>query len=176
MSSKYVSAWIEVSNFGNAARVQQPALLPFLPLLATQILLNNLLYDLSEIGIPFDTIDTADLARPQRWNMRAHHPICRRHGAAVLGLRRADLPHSPRGIPSRRTGVRTAWFLRSIATQSGRLRDPHPRPSWQSPPDRRLLLSAFFALAIALAVPFTIAGDGSPSASPVLSFSPRLAQ
>ena len=30
--------------------------LPFLPMLPTQILLNNLLYDLSEIGIPFDTV------------------------------------------------------------------------------------------------------------------------
>jgi Mg2+-importing ATPase len=59
------------SNFGNMLSMAAASLfLPFLPLLATQILLNNLLYDLSEIGIPFDTIDTADLARPQRWNMR----------------------------------------------------------------------------------------------------------
>ncbi len=58
------------SNFGNMLSMAVASLfLPFLPLLATQILLNNLLYDLSEVGIPFDTVDAADLTRPQRWDM-----------------------------------------------------------------------------------------------------------
>ena len=45
--------------------------LPFLPMLPTQILLNNLLYDLSEIGIPFDGVRPGGYARPQVWDMRA---------------------------------------------------------------------------------------------------------
>ena len=44
---------------------------PFLPLLPVQILLNNLLYDMSEIGIPFDRVDDQDLSRPQAWDMGA---------------------------------------------------------------------------------------------------------
>jgi len=36
-----------------------------------QILLNNLIYDLSEIGIPFDDADAEDLACPKAWDMRA---------------------------------------------------------------------------------------------------------
>ena len=43
--------------------------LPFPPLLPLQILLNNLLYDLSEIGIPFDDVDDEDVASPHSWNM-----------------------------------------------------------------------------------------------------------
>ncbi|MBV1799496.1 magnesium-translocating P-type ATPase [Siccirubricoccus sp. G192] len=60
------------SNFGNMLSMAVASLaLPFLPLLPAQILLNNLLYDLSEIGIPFDAVDPADLARPHGWDMAA---------------------------------------------------------------------------------------------------------
>src|SRR4029079_15637935 len=49
------------SNFGNMLSVALSSLvLPFLPLLPLQILLNNFLYDLSEIGIPFDRVDHRD--------------------------------------------------------------------------------------------------------------------
>ena len=39
-------------------------------MLPTQILLNNLLYDFSEIGVPFDNVDAEALRRPARWDMR----------------------------------------------------------------------------------------------------------
>ncbi|TCQ11146.1 hypothetical protein [Sphingomonas sp. PP-CC-3A-396] len=45
--------------------------LPFLPMLPTHILLNNLLYDVSEIGIPFDGVRAEAVARPQVRSMPA---------------------------------------------------------------------------------------------------------
>ena len=58
------------SNFGNMFSMAGAALaLPFLPMLPGQILLNNFLYDLSEIAIPMDAVDAQDLARPRRWDM-----------------------------------------------------------------------------------------------------------
>lgn len=58
------------SNFGNMLSMALASIvLPFLPLLPLQILLNNLIYDLSEIGIPFDEVDHEDVARPETWNM-----------------------------------------------------------------------------------------------------------
>jgi len=42
--------------------------LPFLPMLPLQLLVQNLLYDISQIAIPFDNVDTELLAKPQRWN------------------------------------------------------------------------------------------------------------
>ncbi|MBR0733277.1 magnesium-translocating P-type ATPase [Bradyrhizobium japonicum] len=58
------------SNFGNMLSMALASIvLPFLPLLPLQILLNNLIYDLSEIGIPFDEVDREDVARPEAWNM-----------------------------------------------------------------------------------------------------------
>jgi len=59
------------SNFGNMFSMAGAALfLPFLPMLPTQVLLNNLFYDVSEAGVPFDNVDAEALRRPVRWNIR----------------------------------------------------------------------------------------------------------
>ena len=56
------------SNFGNVFSVlAASAFLPFLPMIALQLLVQNLLYDVSQIAIPFDNVDAEFLARPQNW-------------------------------------------------------------------------------------------------------------
>ena len=56
------------SNFGNMFSVLgASALLPFLPMQPVQILLNNLLYDFSQTGIPFDHVDKEYLTKPRKW-------------------------------------------------------------------------------------------------------------
>lgn len=88
------------SNFGNMLSMAPASvMLPFLPLLPLQILRNNLIYDLSEIGIPFDRADEDDLARPQPWDI-----------GSVL---RFTLVMGP--LPTE--VFRTAWFVESIVTQ-----------------------------------------------------------
>ncbi len=58
------------SNFGNMFSMAGATLfLPFLPMLPVQILLNNLLYDVSEIPIPLDSVDEEYLTQPRHWNM-----------------------------------------------------------------------------------------------------------
>ncbi|MGD9656861.1 MAG: magnesium-translocating P-type ATPase [Methylocystis sp.] len=58
------------SNFGNMFSMAAASLLlPFLPMLPTQILLNNILYDLSELAIPLDDVDVEDVRRPQVLDM-----------------------------------------------------------------------------------------------------------
>jgi Mg2+-importing ATPase len=58
------------SNFGNMFSVVGAAIfLPFLPMASIQILVNNLLYDFSQIGIPTDKVDDEYLTRPRRWNI-----------------------------------------------------------------------------------------------------------
>lgn len=57
------------SNFGNVFSVLIASIfLPFLPMLPLQILVQNLLYDMSQIAIPFDNVDEELLQKPQRWN------------------------------------------------------------------------------------------------------------
>ena len=58
------------SNFGNMSSMAAASLLlSFLPMLPTQILLNNFLYDVSQISIPSDNVDPALLHRPKRWRI-----------------------------------------------------------------------------------------------------------
>jgi Mg2+-importing ATPase len=59
------------SNFGNMFSMAGASIfLPFLPMLPTQILLNNFLYDAAQITIPSDNVDPQYLRGPQRWDMR----------------------------------------------------------------------------------------------------------
>ncbi|GAC1421142.1 MAG: magnesium-translocating P-type ATPase [Flavisolibacter sp.] len=56
------------SNFGNMfSMLGASAILPFLPMLPIQILIQNLLYDISQISIPWDTMDKDYLEKPRKW-------------------------------------------------------------------------------------------------------------
>ena len=148
------------SNFGNMLSMAVASLfLPFLPMLATQILLNNLLYDLSEIGIPFDSVKAADIAEPQHWRLR---DIVR--FAAVMGPLSSVFDLATFGVLmwAFRTGpevFRTSWFLESIATQTlvVFLIRTRGRP-WRDAPNPLLTVSTLGALAAALIIPFSPLG------------------
>jgi Mg2+-importing ATPase len=106
------------SNFGNMLSMALASIvLPFLPLLPLQILLNNLIYDLSEIGIPFDEVDREDVARPEAWDMTDILRFTIIMGvisslfdavtfAVLLKLFRTDAAM-----------FQTGWFVESIMTQ-----------------------------------------------------------
>ncbi len=57
------------SNFGNVFSVLvASAFLPFLPMLPLHLLVQNLIYDVSQVAIPFDNVDEEQLSKPQHWN------------------------------------------------------------------------------------------------------------
>ncbi|MFA1646590.1 MAG: magnesium-translocating P-type ATPase, partial [Enterobacteriaceae bacterium] len=57
------------SNFGNVFSVLvASAFLPFLPMLPLHLLIQNLMYDVSQVAIPFDNVDEEQIRKPQRWN------------------------------------------------------------------------------------------------------------
>ena len=59
------------SNFGNMFSMPVATLMvPFLPMLPVQILLNNFLYDLSQIAIPTDNVDQESIKNPKRWDVK----------------------------------------------------------------------------------------------------------
>ena len=107
------------SNLGNMFSMAGAALfLPFLPMLPTQVLLNNLLYDLSEVGVPFDNVDREALRRPARWDIKFIERFM-----LVLGpvsslfdflTFYALITLFGAGEPMFQTG----WFIESLATQS----------------------------------------------------------
>jgi Mg2+-importing ATPase len=94
--------------------------LPFLPMLPTQILLNNFLYDVSQISIPTDNVDAALLHRPKRWHigfirqfMTIIGPISSIYDFLTFGLLFWVFHASAN--PSL---FRTGWFVESLATQT----------------------------------------------------------
>jgi Mg2+-importing ATPase len=148
------------SNFGNMLSMAAASLfLPFLPMLPTQILLNNLLYDISEIGIPFDNVRPEAVAHPQVWDMKRLIRF-----AAIMGglsslfdaLTFVGLLGLFHVAPEE---FRTAWFLESMATQILVIFiiRTNGRP-WADRPQRWLALSSLAALALALAIPFSPLG------------------
>jgi Mg2+-importing ATPase len=148
------------SNFGNMLSMAVASIiLPFLPMLPTQILLNNLLYDLSEIGIPFDGVRREATASPQVWNMRGLLWF-----AAVMGplsslfdaLTFTALLFWFHVTPGE---FQTAWFLESMATQILVIFIVRTNgPPWGDRPSLALVASSLIALAFALAIPFTPIG------------------
>jgi Mg2+-importing ATPase len=58
------------SNFGNMfSMTGSSLLLPFLPMSALQVLVNNLLYDFSQLGIPYDNVDEEFMLKPRKWDI-----------------------------------------------------------------------------------------------------------
>jgi Mg2+-importing ATPase len=148
------------SNFGNMLSMAVASLfLPFLPMLPTQILLNNLLYDFSEVGIPFDTVRPEATAQPQVWNMRALMRF-----AGVMGplssafdlLTFAGLLLIFHAAPAE---FRTVWFLESMATQILVIFiiRTNGRP-WSNRPHPALTVSSLVALSVAMILPFSPIG------------------
>ena len=141
------------SNFGNMFSMAGASLfLPFLPMLPTQILLNNFLYDSSQISIPGDNVDPALLTRPKRWQinfirqfMMIIGPISSVYDFLTFGVLLFGF-HGASNAPL----FRTAWFVESLATQTLVVFVIRTAGNpFQSRPGRALLLSVLAVAAIA---------------------------
>ncbi len=159
------------SNFGNMLSMAAASLfLPFLPMLPTQILLNNLLYDVSEIGIPFDGVRPEAVARPQVWSM----PALIRFAAVMGPLSSAFDLLTFAGLSLvfhvAAPEFHTAWFLESMATQILVIFviRTNGRP-WADLPQPALALSSLGALLVAMVLPFTRIGGWFGFVAPPLA-------
>jgi Mg2+-importing ATPase len=109
------------SNFGNMFSMAAASLfLPFLPMLPTQILLNNFLYDTSQVAVPGDNVDPAIVHKPKRWQisfirqfMTIIGPISSIYDFLTFGVL-LWLFHASTNAPLFRTG----WFVESLITQT----------------------------------------------------------
>jgi Mg2+-importing ATPase len=155
------------SNFGNVLSMAAASLfLPFLPMLPTQILLNNLLYDVGQLTIPTDNVDETYLEKPQRWDISLI-----RNFMVFIGpisslfdfLTFFTLLHF---FHSSEAQFHTGWFVESLATQTLVLfvirTSKNP---FRSRPSRPLVATCVAVVAVGLYLPF------SPLAG-VLGFTP----
>jgi len=146
------------SNFGNMFSAAGASLfLPFLPMLPSQVLLNNLLYDAGEMTIPTDNVDLQLLRKPAHWDMRyidrfmlLFGPISSIFDFATFGVMLWLLHAGP-------TLFRTVWFVESLMTQClviFVIRTRHV-PFYTSRPSRPLMLTTAACIAIAVALPYS---------------------
>jgi Mg2+-importing ATPase len=106
------------SNFGNMFSMAGAALfLPFLPMLPLQILLNNLLYDISEIPIPMDSVDPETLTHPRRWDMSFIRTFMLCLGPVSSIFDFLTFYVLLRVLHANETLFHTGWFIESLATQ-----------------------------------------------------------
>ena len=157
---KYISITTS-ANFGNMVSMAIAApLLPFLPLVAKQILLNNFLSDVPSMAISTDRVDPERVTHPQRWDIAQ----VRRY-MIVFGLVSSifDLLTFAALLLLFRAGeatFQTTWFVVSLLTELGVVLILRTRgPAWRSRPSALLLWTTVAATAFALAVPFF--GPGS---------------
>jgi len=149
------------SNFGNMFSAAGAAIfLPFLPMLPIQILLNNFLYDLSQVTIPVDNVDSEWLQKPRHWNLDFIKRFMYFFGP-VSSMFDFLTFFTLYGLFSATEGVfQTAWFIESLATQVLVIHFIRTRkvPFAQSRASKYLLISTFACVIIGWVIPFTAAG------------------
>lgn len=149
------------SNFGNMFSMAGSVIfLPFLPMLPTQILLNNVLYDLSEITIPFDSVDTDDTKHPRVMDMTLIRNFMLTIGPVsslfdfltfyvMLAVFNAD-----------ERLFQTGWFIESLCTQVLVIFVIRTRGKfWRSKPHPWLVTTSILVVCIAAFLPFTVLGE-----------------
>jgi P-type Mg2+ transporter len=146
------------SNFGNMFSAAGASLfLTFLPMLPSQILLNNLLYDTSQLAIPTDNVDEEQLRRPSHWDiafirrfMIYFGPLSSVFDFVTFGVMLWVFHSGP-------AQFRTGWFVESLATQTLVIFAIRTRriPFFRSHPSLPLTLAALGIVTIGTLLPAT---------------------
>ncbi len=146
------------SNFGNMFSVVGASIfLPFLPMLPLQLILNNFLYDMSQLGIPADNVDPEDLLKPAKWSMDTIKnfviyigPISSIFDYLTFGVM-LFIFHAPAAI------FQAGWFIESNMSQTFIIHiiRTNKIPFLESRPSRRLLMLSLIIVSISFAIILT---------------------
>ena len=167
---KYVMMGIS-SNFGNMFSVAGAALfLSFLPMLSIQILLNNLLYTISQTTIATDNVDEEYIERPKQWDisfirnfMALQGPISSIFDYVTFFLMLfvfVPMLAVSTTVVQKQHVFQTAWFIESLCTQTLVVFVIRTRmsPFWKSRPGKYLTFSSLAVVASAIIIPYTVLG------------------
>jgi len=159
-SMKYVLATIS-ANFGNMLSMAIATLfLPFLPMLASQILLNNLLADFPAMTLTSDSVDRDQVERPHRWDIKSIRKFMVSFGllSTVFDLLTFAVLLWMTGSDA--APFRTGWFLESLATQLLVFLILRTRGfALKSRPGTLLLISTLAVIGFAFALPYLPLAD-----------------
>jgi P-type Mg2+ transporter len=149
------------ANFGNMFSMAAASLLlPFLPLLPTQILLTNLMTDFPEMTIATDRVDPEMIDHPRRWNI-----VAIRKFMITFGLVSSVFDFLTFGalwfvLHATRDQFRTGWFVESVISASVIVLVIRSRkPFFRSRPAKYLVLATLSTIVATLALPYTPLGE-----------------
>jgi Mg2+-importing ATPase len=154
------------SAFGNMFSMLGASLvLPFLPMLPVQILLNNLLYDFSQTGIPFDHVDPEYLEKPRKWKVNEIRrfmvcigPVSSLFDYATFAL--MWFVFKANSVENQSL-FQTGWFVESLMTQTliVHIIRTAKVPFLQSRPSLAMALVTLCVIGIGIVIPFTPIGS-----------------
>jgi Mg2+-importing ATPase len=150
------------SNFGNMfSQGAASFFLSFLPMLPKQILLNNLLYDTSEMTIPSDNVDEEQLKRPAHWDIRMIRRFMLVFGPISSIFDFATFAVMLTVFDAGESLFQSGWFVESLATQSliVFVIRTHRVPFFRSRPSRPLAIATLLCVAIGALLPFSPLAD-----------------
>jgi Mg2+-importing ATPase len=146
------------SNFGNMFSAGAASFfLSFLPIRPTQILLNNLLYDVSEMTIPTDNVDEEQLRRPSHWDVGMIRRFTMFFGPISSLFDFGTFAILLYVFDAHASLFQSGWFVESLATQSLAIFviRTHRVPFFRSRPSAALLASTLAVVAVGFALPFS---------------------
>jgi P-type Mg2+ transporter len=146
------------SNFGNMFSAAGASLfLSFLPMLPSQILLNNLLYDVGQLAIPTDNVDAEVLARPAAWDIAFVRRFMAVFGPVSSLFDFLTFFVMLELLNAGHAEFRTGWFVESLATQTLVVFVIRTRrvPFVRSRPSRGMMILPIVCAAIGAILPFT---------------------
>lgn len=148
------------SNFGNMFSMAGASLfLPFLPMLPTQILVNNMLYDISEIPIPLDNVDKEYLMRPRQWDINFIRKFMLIVGPISSIFDFLTFFVMIKVFQAGEALFQTGWFIESLATQVLVIFIIRTRMNpLKSRPNPWLTVCSLLVVAFAILLPFTPIG------------------
>jgi Mg2+-importing ATPase len=162
------------SNFGNMFSAAGASLfLSFLPMLPSQILLNNLLYDTGQLAIPSDRVDPETLARPAAWDIGFVRRFMLVFGPVSSIFDFLTFLVMLRVLHAGPAEFRSGWFIESLATQTLVVFVIRTRriPFFHSRPSLPMLLTPTGCALAGAVLPFTpLAGFLGFAALPVSFF------
>ena len=149
------------SNFGNMLSMIGAALyLPFFPMMPSQILLNNFLYDTSQLSIPLDNIDKEYLKKPKHWDIKFIRNFMLTFGpiSSLFDFITFYILFAVFNLHD--SAFQTGWFIESLATQVFVIYIIRTKliPFFQSSPSKFLFFSTLAAVFFGIILTYSFIG------------------
>jgi len=164
---KYIKMAVS-SNFGNVFSVLiASAWLPFLPMQPIHLLSQNLLYDFSQIAIPWDKCDPDFLQTPKTWSAKSivRFMVCLGPLSSIFDMTTFAFMWFYFGIqtaddPAKVSLFQTAWFVEGLLTQTSivHMIRTDKLPFIQSNASIQLYFGTILCMMVGVAIPFTPLG------------------